>query len=299
MKNIFFTIIKKFVILILVVISLTGCQHKNTAVIFIPIITEEIPIGFILSGVHPRGIEVSVTGTELAIKNLSDIKLEYRIDLSQASEGVTSFHINKNLIKLPQDISIVKINPLILSVQMNKKVVKALPIEVVTIGEPADNFILIRTAIKPVSVFAYGPANIIEKYKKIPTKPVDISGLTKSIEKVVALELPKSVSIKSEGETFNATIYIEEKIISKEFQNIKVKVKNTSLSYELKPSLVNIRIKGSISALEKLTMNDIEVNIDLMRLKSGVYTQRAEITLPVNIVFISAEPEIFKVTLRK
>ncbi len=298
MKNIY-AIAKPILISLIVTVVFTGCQSKNTAVIFIPVVLKKVPENCIISGVQPKGIEISVVGTELAIKKLSGLKLHYPLDLSQASEGITSFQIKKELVRLPKNVSIVEINPTTLAVQVEKRAVKALFIEVLTSGEPQSDFIVTNIAVKPESVFVYGPSKIIESYKKIFTKPVDISGMTKSFKKEVVPDLPETISIRPDSGIFTAEINIEEKILDRKFENIKVKGKNTNLKYKISPQLASVTVKGTSGELERLTAENIEIYLDLIRLQPGTYRQRAVIILPADTTLIKAEPDIFTVTISK
>lgn len=275
-----------------------SCSSLQETVIFIPVDSSQIPAGLTITGPLLKGIEVHVRGPKSTVKILSDLKIRYVLDLSGAHVGINSIPIKKDRIILPEGISIVKINPTFLTVTIENKIKKELPVKISFSGKPATGFIVAGAAAKPLSVIIQGPENILGPMDKVLTKPIEIKGLSESFKKEVALDLVEDLEVISPSGIIFAEILIEEKIISKKFFDIQVEGKNSPFSYNITPPALNIEVKGPVNIIEKLhTEKWITVYVDLKGLTPGTYVKRATITLPVKTTLIGVKPEMFTVKI--
>jgi YbbR domain-containing protein len=267
-------------------------------VIFIPVDSDQIPAGLTITGPSLKGIEVYVRGPKSALRILSDMKMRYVLDLSGAHIGINSIPIEKDRIILPGGISIVKINPTFLTVTIDNKIKKELPVKILFSGKPATGFTVSSAVLKPSSVILQGPQNILAPMDKVLTKPVEIKGLSESFKKGVALDLVEDLEIISPSKIIFAEISIEEKIVTQKFFDIQVEGKNSPFSYMITPPAINIEVKGPVHIIEKLhTEKWITVYVDLNGLPPGTYVKRATITLPVKTALIGVTPEMFAVKI--
>jgi YbbR domain-containing protein len=282
-----------------VCLFLTGaCSSLQEAVIFILVDSDQIPEGLTITGPSLKGIEVYVRGPKSAVRILSDMKMRYVLDLSGVHIGINSIPIEKDRIILPGGISIVKINPTFLTVTVDNKIKKELPVKILFSGKPATGFTVSGAVLKPSSVILQGPQNILAPMDKVLTKPVEIKGLSESFKKGVALDLVEDLEIISPSKIIFAEISIEEKIVTQKFFDIQVEGKNSPFSYRITPPAINIEVKGPAHIIEKLhTEKWITVYVDLEGLPPGTYVKRATITLPVKTALIGVTPEMFAIEI--
>jgi YbbR domain-containing protein len=282
-----------------VCLFLTGaCSSLQETVIFIPVDFGQIPAGLTITGPSLKGIEVYVRGPKSTVKILSDLKMRYVLDLSGVHIGINSIPIKKDHIILPEEISIIKINPTFLTVTIDNKIKKELPVKILFSGKPASGFIVSGAVVKPSSIILQGPENILGPLDKVLTKPVEIKGLSESFKKEVALDLVEDLEIISPSEIIFAEISIEEKIVTQKFFDIRVEGKNSPFSYMITPPTLNIEVKGPVNIIEKLhTEKWITVYVDLKGLPPGTYVKRATITLPVKTALIGVTPEMFTIKI--
>jgi len=236
--------------------------------IFVPVKFRKIPAGLIITGPHVKGIEVRAQGPKSAMKALAQLKLQYFLDLSNINAGVKTIPIDQDRITLPRGISIIKVNPAFLTVRVAKEIKKELPVSLSFSGKPASGFTVTGAVAKPLSFHLRGPENILGPMVKIMTKPIDIKGLSESFKKEIALDLAEDLVNISASKVVLVEIFIEEKIVTRSYQDIPVIGKDTPYTYTV--------TKG---------------------LKPGVYVRRAAINLPVKSTLIGAEPEVFTVKL--
>ena len=274
-----------------------SCSSLQETVIFIPVDSDQIPAELTITGPSLKGIEVYVRGPKSKVRMLSDLKMRYVLDFSGVHVGINSIPIKKDRIILPEGISIVKINPTFLTVTIDNKIKKELPVKILFFGKPATGFTVTSTVAKPSSVILQGPESILGPMDKVLTKPIEIKGLSESFKKEVALDLIENLEIISPLETIFAEIFIEEKIVTQKF-DIQVEGKNSLFNYMITPPAINIEVKGPVYIIERLhTEKWITVYVDLKGLSPGTYVKRATITLPVKTSLIGVRPEMFTVNI--
>ena len=266
--------------------------------IFIPVDSEKIPEGLIITNGPFTGIEVHVRGPKSIIRTLSDLKIQYTIDLSEVNIGVNVIPINQARIPLPNGISILKINPDSITVKVENEIKKKLPVDISLIGKPAKGFMVVGTEAKPISVILRGSEDTLSRMDKVSTKPINLNGLSGSFKKEVALDLAENLKILDSSKIILANVFIKEQLTTKTFDNIPVHGVGSLYVYRITPPVITIKVKGPVNMIEKLYgSNGVQVYIDLNGLKPGAYHKRATITLPVKTTLIDAKPEIFKVKI--
>jgi len=266
--------------------------------IFIPVDSEKIPEGLIITNGPFTGIEVHVRGPKSIVRTLSDLKIQYTIDLSGINIGANVIPIRQDQIPLPKGISILKINPDSITAKVENEIKKKLPVNISLIGKPAKGFMVVGVKANPMSVILRGSEDTLSQMDKISTKPINIKGLSGSFKKEVALDLVENLKLVDSSKIILANVFIEEQLTTKTFDNIPVQGDGSLYIYRITPPVITIKVKGPVNMIEKLYgSNGVQVYVDLKGLKPGVYNKRATITLPVKTTLIDAKPEIFKVKI--
>jgi YbbR domain-containing protein len=262
--------------------------------IFVPIVAEKVPKGLIVADMPLKGIEVHVRCLKTIARVLSRVKTHYVLDLSKVNVGVNTIPIRKALVPFPKGVSILKINPDIITVRVEKEITKNLPVRISLTGKPAKGFAVVDTRAEPASVLLRGSVDALGPMDNVSTKQLNITGLSGSFKKKVALDLKESLKRANSSEIILAHVVIREQVVDKIFKNILVIGKQTPYKYRITPSTITLKVKGPSNLIESLSEDrGIEVYIDLEGLKPGAYKKRATITLPVKITLINAKPEIF------
>jgi len=266
--------------------------------VFIPVDSEKIPEGLIITNGPFTGIEVHVRGPKSIIRTLSDLKIRYTIDLSAVNIGVNIIPIHQARIPLPNGISILKINPDSITVKVENEIKKKLPVNISLTGKPAKGFMVVGAEAKPTSVTLRGSEETLGRMDKVLTKPINIKGLSGSFKREVTLDLVENLNLVDSSKIILATVMINEQLTTITFDNIPVQGDGCLYVYRITPPLITIKVKGPVNVIEKLYgTNGVQVYVDLKGLKPGIYNKRATITLPVKTTLIDATPEIFKVKI--
>jgi YbbR domain-containing protein len=283
-----------FVCFILPVRSADGHETE----ILIPIETYKLPEGLTLVGPPLKEIEVRLQGSLPALKDLSLTQLRYRLDLSSVTIGVESIPTDPDMIQLPEGVNIIRVNPAYLTLSIDRRLKKKVPVKVSVSGKPAGSFFVNDLLAKPSEIVLCGPETVVGSVDEILTKAIDISGRSESFKKEIALDLAQGVQVCSSSAIIMAEVYFAKKIVTRRFADILVEGKNTPFEFSISPRTLTIDIKGPQNVIAKLQpQNDIRVFVELQDLKPGVYVRRASISLPVKTTLVNVEPKLFTVKI--
>jgi YbbR domain-containing protein len=271
---------------------------EHEADILIPIIADKIPNGLTLVGPPLKKIEIRVQGALSALDYLYLNKPSYHLDLSSVTIGVESVPINPDIIPMPEGVKITRVNPAYVTVRVDRRLKKQVPVKIAFTGKPAAGFFVDDLLTKPSTVILCGPETVLGSVDAILTKPIDVSGRLESFKKEIALELTPSLEVCASSGIIVAEIYIAEKDLNRQFADILVEGHNTPYEFSISPPTIRIEIKGPQKIVEKLhPQKDIRVLVELKNLSPGVYVRRATITLPVKTTLVKVEPELFTVKI--
>jgi len=281
------------------ILLLFSCSSSYETDIFIPIDVQKIPKDLIITEHPPKGIEARIRTLKALAKTLPEMKLQYKLDISDLLIGVHAIPVNPENVKLPEGISILKVNPSFLTMKIEKEVKKAVPVVISISGNPAPGFEVVETKAKPSFIILRGSEKIVSQQKEILTKPIDVNGISESFQKEIVLDLLEGTTAPFISKPIRVEVQIKERIVSRKFQDIPVEGKGSPYPYKITPPVINIEVKGPENVLEKLQKGKgIKVQIDLNALKPGIYPRRAIITLPVATTLVNVKPKIFTVTIK-
>ena len=266
--------------------------------LFIPVVLDRIPLGLTAGEGPAKGIEVRIRGPKSIIEGLHRKGLQYRLDLKDTDIGVQLIPIKPDRIPLPREVSVLRATPSLLQVRIERELSKQLPVIISFSGKPASGFFVSEAIAKPASVIVRGAENVLAPIDKAPTKPLDVTGLSESFKKEIALDLPASIEIIAPSEGIVGQIILKEKIVQRKFSAIAVEGENTEMPFTITPPVMAIEIKGPVNMIETLlATGGIKAMVDLKGLKPGVYVRRAVLKLPVPVSLVSVDPEIFTVRI--
>ena len=258
-----------------------------------------IPDGLTIIAPPTRVIEVVVRGAKSKIKKiLKTDTINYELDLSDAELGMNAFPVQLEDIVLPKGVSVLRSNLSLIIVKVDNLIQKELPVRVVLSGKPGPGYIIADSVVEPSKVTLAGPETILGPLTETKTKPIEITGAKDSLKKSAMLDLPEDVHAQQPENTIITHIYIEEKIIIKSFQQVKIVGKDTAYHYHVTPSTLDLSVKGPQKLVEKLSPETgLAVFIDLKGINPGVYVRYATIKVPVGVTLVSVKPEIYTVAI--
>lgn len=291
-------------------ITFLGCLAGLTAFAFwpgiafeervltIPIHYDRLPQDIIITSPPPKSLEIRVRGKKGKLKSFLQKEHVYTVDLANTAAGLMTIPINTDHLQVPKGISVVQITPTSVTLRMEAKIEKVIPVTASLVGKLAAGYKVVLTITDPTEIKLSGAVKIITALERLTTKPIHLDGISGSFKKEIALDLPEGVEILSARKLVTVDVMIEEQVIVKNYSGIYVEGRNTAYPYKIKPATMDITVKGPELALANLSVEeDIQTYLDLTDLTPGVYARSAKINLPIGITLMNADPGVFTVTI--
>jgi YbbR domain-containing protein len=265
----------------------------------IPFTYVNLPQDLIVDGQPLKEMEIRIKGSKTLLKTYSEQKHSCILDLAHATAGVITLTPDESDLQLPPGISTVQMSPTSVTLRIEPKQVKMIPVAVALSDSPAAGYRVALTMATPSTLQVVGTRKNISRIEQLATRPISIKDASESFKKKIAVELPSGVSIGGGGSPLvTAQINIEEKVVVRLFEDIPVEGRNTVFPVKISPPNINIDVRGPENDLSDLTFrDDIKAYVDLESLPPGVYVRRAQFTLPVGSTYVGTDPEVFTVTI--
>lgn len=254
-----------------------------------------------ITSIDPETTQVTVSGPSSAVKRVDKIILPVTIDNHPSSfeETFTPYAVDTN----GQRVSEVQVLPgqikTSVEVQTRGKRVSIIP---VVSGVPAEGFSMQQRSALPDSIVVDGPESALDSLLFINTEPVDISGATQSISRLVGLSnLPPGVTvIEPASGRVEVRVAIEDTSSSAQtLTGLPVQPINLGpgLKASIDPASIEVTVDGPGSTLSNMTPADVKIRVDLANLDTGTYDLRPEITVPQGVTWVSNAPDNVEVTI--
>jgi len=151
-------------------------QHSSVEAFNIPVSYRGLPPGFVITNQHPDFVKIQLSGPQTLLSLVDPSRLMLRLDLSGVGVGQASFKVGLDSFNVPRGTAVTSISPSQIVLDLDKIVVRNLPVHLVTIGTPADGYRLGSIEIAPSRVRVRAPSMEIAQrwhgvYSKHPEKP--------------------------------------------------------------------------------------------------------------------------------
>src|SRR5205814_9172111 len=142
-------------------------------------------------------------------------------------------------------------------------------------GQAAAGYALQPVEINPPTTTLVGDSAALEAVNLVDTAPLDITGISSTVVRNVALQPPQRTLLLQDGQTVTVTIRVTTLPVT---QTVRVPPSVTNLSGSVQLAhpldLVSVTISGPAPALQNLTLNpnDFKVAVDASGKGPGRYS---------------------------
>jgi YbbR domain-containing protein len=240
--------------------------------------------GLIIVNSPPQALNLRIRGPRTQLASLSPKDMAIALDLSHTSLGISKFEIHTDQIKPPRGIQVIGISPAEVTIEIDKiaeKEVKVKPI--ISLPESGYEIVGEPKAI-PSVVKIRGPRRTISQTESLSTDLISTVGVKSSFTLEVPLKVNPGIEL-IDGRFAKVTVNIEEKTAIKEFDDMKINLLNSDgVQFESRdPLKAQLVFEGPYSIIKNLNNDDIEVSVDLSRLKHNVKQKLQK--LKVNVTY--------------
>ncbi|MCK5834365.1 MAG: hypothetical protein KAG98_01365 [Lentisphaeria bacterium] len=232
-------------------------------------------------------VSITIKGTAEGIRELrsQDIRIPFIVAAAQHGTDLTNSQIlqvnqpiDLSTISLPNGLRVVRVAPSRLTVVLDRKITKRIPVVVVTSGNLPENVKELeeRREVIPSEIKVTGPASIVNKMANIRTKPIHfdsspINSFSNQYSQIV--ELTKQVSsIKVSPKEVSVLLKLSETKKEKSYFDIPVALIDYSRGRKLVtkqkiPNLNQVVLYGANQLLEKFDKANIKAFVDISAVK--------------------------------
>lgn len=162
-------------------ISVRGVRAQLTLV--------NIPRDLVLISTVPDTVAVQLRGPlSRAIDPRST--LEVLLDLSNARPGPNTFPINGSDIPLPPEVEVVSVEPAAMTLDLERRETRFVPLRATLEGVPAPGFVLGEVLIVPAQITIQGPESRVADLEFVETTAISVEGASGPIEGSVRPQIP-------------------------------------------------------------------------------------------------------------
>ena len=244
-------------------------EPTSTRVLTVPLEYGDPPQHLALTEDPPATILLRLRAPEATFRNLADRGIPARIDLSGLTTGQQFIPVTASNFQVPAGAEVLRIEPDLVSLHVERKQERPIPVEAETIGQPAPGYQLVGVTLTPERVHVEGPESAVRKIEKLRTGSIDITGRRATFsEEVSVVTETAAVRISEEGSTV-ATVEIREIPEERGFFDIPVEVENASGAATVDPPMLGVSVIGPPSTLKELTSASFHIIVDAAGLEPG------------------------------
>jgi YbbR domain-containing protein len=270
------------------------------------IIMDEPPLGYINRAPEVKPGVVEVTGPALLL-NQADRAIT---ELFIRSAKETIERTGEVLIRTRDDQALTGLKIIPPQVELTLPIeqrfgYKDVSVRTAVKGKPATGYWVNNITINPAQVTVVGnPQVLAEIAGFIETTPIDVSGATENIIRVVPLNLPNGVTQvipeKEAGGPGGVQVAIEVAAIESG-QTVQRLVTQQGIDpiydWLASPERADVILSGPIPGLQALKADDVKVIVDLFGLKPGTHKVKPTVFVPDNLRVEAILPDTLEVTI--
>lgn len=251
----------------------------------------------------PTGVSVIIRAQTDVINSIvtTDLKASINLDNIAASGKVTVPVVVTVADKLMEyDPLEVRVKPERVTVSVEKKIAKYVPISPSVAGEVKAGYEIKQIDMNPSTVCVIGPESLVNETKNIQTDSLIVSNAeTTFTGEVNYLELNKYLYVEDKG-PYKATVIVDPMQMEKEYPGIHIVVKGLPDNLEVETEIPDIDfvLSGAVPILSKYILSANIVQLDMSEVtEPGLYDIPVKFLLPANLLLVSKSFESVSVNV--
>ena len=254
-------------------------------------------------GSVPSSVAVVVRTSDEIIKSVlpTDITASVSLDAITAKGSYTlpvKITLSENL--MAYDPFEVRLKDDSITISVDKKVSKYLPMAPSVVGEVAHGYEIDSITISPSTIEISGPESIVNAVDKIFTTRINVSNAETNFSTETSYQKTNKLISIIDEENFKATISVKPVVMERDFTDIPVEVLNLDDDLEISGELplVSIKLSGSMPVLEDYILSKHAVQVNLRDVyEPGTYELPLRYVLPSNLNLIEKSDDELTITI--
>lgn len=254
---------------------------------------------------YPRMIRVSLRGEANSIYPIMEDDIEAFLDLTKYTEtGMYrgAVQIRKAGTALGVEPLEITVDPAEVSVALDRKISKYVPLVPSFQGYPAEGYELASYTLSPNQVAVDGPLRIMEGLSELSTDIVDLGGRNENFSlPVKIMNRDPLLIIRGEGITEFRGI-ITRLVSVRNIDNLPVRISGLPERFSAEPAVGSgsVRLGGAEAELAAYLPQDLFLNLDCGGIDApGTYDIPVQVDVPAPFTLIRSEPATIRVEVRE
>lgn len=250
-----------------------------------------VPEGMAARNEAVRVKAATVRGPRVLMTEIPE-RFEADIIVPKGVLGKYRVRIDKDDIRKWNDRLQITIHDPFVTLYVDEKVSRTVPVKEVIQGSPADGFFMRNVNVKPKTVVITGLKGDISKIKNVNTEPIDITGLQENRSFETEIVPPGGLTdIDFSVRRVNVSIELADSMENKRFAPIPIEVVGGEYDARIRPKFVSIVVQGTPNTLNFLKNTDFKAFVEGSNLGPGEYERDIKVKIPADTVLIENFPE--------
>jgi hypothetical protein len=253
---------------------------------------------------YPHRVRVEIRGNDRSLSAAAEEDISAIADFSRfGSEGVytTPVVIQKKGVLEGLDTIEIQVDPLEITLPVEKKVRRRVEVVPVFKGLPATGYRLEQYSVNPAGVDLEGPQGIVQNIASISTEDIDLAGKREAFNVRVRLVSENPLVTFPGGETVDFRGQILEALEMKTFEAVELTLQglDPGLFVEGAPQgWITLQGAGSLLESQKKDLLQLVVNCAGLS-ESGAYTLQVKPLVPQGLSVVQFSPEHITLIIRE
>lgn len=211
----------------------------------------------------PVSALVTVRGTRAAVNKAHQTPMRLVVDISNLAKGEHEIDLSSIPAEgLPPSLERLAVTPSTVRFELERVATHSVRVEPILVGEPDEGYAVSRVATDPQVVEVRGPSGAVTSLRAVPTRPIDVSGLSSTVERTVELDLPRGVEL-SGAPVIRATVMVVSRTEQRRMEAVPVYVKASQEGWRIAPDRISVVLEGPTDELRGVQGGQLAAHVHL------------------------------------
>ncbi len=241
-------------------------EAKPLQIFSVPLEIEGLPPDVAVAGDVLDSVAVRVRAPDTTLRNLTPGRFRALVKLNNVRQGEVTIPLGNEIIRAPLGVEVVRVDPRLLTLSIESRVAREVPVVARITGEPAEGFEYDGYTLSPDVVTVEGPQSVMDQVTQAIADQVSIEGRSKGFEAVVRLAPDRSGARVSGNSNAVLSVNIRPQRVTQVYAGVKLEPvlpAGSRLGISYRPESVSVVLEGTRETLNAITSGNIRALLDL------------------------------------
>ena len=233
----------------------------------VPVELQNFPRGLELTGEPVNAVEVRLRASPGMIQRIVPGEVSAQVNLVGIGEGEHIVHLTEESIRMPFGVQVVKIQPAVLTFQLERTMEKVVPVRPRLLGKPADGYEVAEVVSEPKDVRVAGPTTRVDELESAFTEPVSVEGAKATVAAEATIGIADPLLRVLATPRVKVTARIRERQSTRVMKGLLVEVRGGAGA--ARPPRVDVTIAGPAAVLGAISATAFRAYADATKAVAG------------------------------